>query len=208
VAGFFLLLTGYPNWHGGWALGDRYLIPVAFFAGLAVARGLESSLSRGLFAAAVVFSVASEFLMTASWPHFWIDLPWPAANGSLWFLRRRWIAPNLFSGLGPVSILPAAAVVAAAAVAALRAARPLSPRPAVSLPVAAAVLAAALLFAPEPAYDSRLLRAGIFGAYSGVDSDRRELTRVIESAANAEERRRGMLIWLQYGKGAASPLRR
>ncbi len=45
VAGLFLILTGYPNWHGGWALGNRYLLPALFFAGLAAARGLAS---RGL----------------------------------------------------------------------------------------------------------------------------------------------------------------
>src|SRR6266542_4299957 len=65
-AAFFILLTGYPNWHGGWALGDRYLLPVVFFGAFTVARGLTSPFSRGLFAVAVTFSVANTFLLTAS----------------------------------------------------------------------------------------------------------------------------------------------
>ena len=199
VVGFFVILTGYPSWHGGWALGDRYLIPVAFFAGLALPRGLGSPLSRGLFALAVLFSVANGFVLAASWPYFW-DLPWPAANGSLWFLTRGWVAPNLLSGIGLWSLLPPAAVAAVAAVLALRSARPLSPPPILAGAAAAVVFAATLLLPPPPTYSSRLLRAGIFGRYSGLDPERRELTRVIDSAETAEERRRGMAIWRQYGK--------
>ena len=199
VAGFFLILSGYSNWHGGWALGDRYLIPVAFFAGLVAVRGLGSPLSRGLFSLAVLFSVANGFLLSASWPHFW-DLPWPAANGSLWFVQRGWIAPNLLSKLGPWSLVPPAAIVAGTALFALRAARPLSPRPLIAAAGAAGLFAATLLAPREPSYTSRLLRAGVFGRYSGLDPERRELTRVIESAATAEERRRGMVIWRQYGR--------
>ena len=109
IAAFFVLLTGYPSWHGGWALGGRYLLPAAFFGAVVLARGLESPLSRGLFAAAAVFSAANALILTASWPHFWPELPWPAATGSLWFLARGWVAPTLLARLGWVSLLfPAA----------------------------------------------------------------------------------------------------
>ncbi|HLN58833.1 MAG TPA: hypothetical protein VK416_09745, partial [Thermoanaerobaculia bacterium] len=105
VAALFLILTAYPNWHGGWTLGDRYLLPALFFAGLAAARGLASATSRGLFAAAALFSAVNHFLLAASWPYFPLELRWPVATGSLWFLSRGWIAPNLLSRAGWVSLL-------------------------------------------------------------------------------------------------------
>jgi len=200
TAGFFILLTGYPNWHGGWALGDRYLLPVVFFAAVGVARGLSSPFSRGLFAAAASFSVANTFLLTASWPHFWPELPWPAATGSLWFLLRGWTAPNLLSRLGWLSLVPAAAVTATAGALALRAARPLSPRPGLTVTAGLVVFAATILRPPEADFDSRLLRAAIYGAYSGKDPEREELKSVVLSASTPAERRRAMAAWRLYGK--------
>ena len=44
----FLLLTGYPNWHGGWSLGSRYLLPVVFFVAAALPRAREPPLARTL----------------------------------------------------------------------------------------------------------------------------------------------------------------
>jgi hypothetical protein len=93
---YFVLMTGYPNWHGGWSLGSRYLLPVLFFPAMAIGYALPTPLARGLFAAAVVFSVTGHFLLTASWPYFPDDLPWPVASGSLWFLVRGWVAPSVF----------------------------------------------------------------------------------------------------------------
>ncbi len=199
VAGFFILLTGYPNWHGGWALGDRYLLPVVFFGAFGVARGLTTPFSRGLFAMAVTFSVANTFLLTASWPHYWPELPWPAATGSFWFLERRWIAPNLLSRLGWVSLLPAAAVSSAAGVLTLKGARPLSPRAAVAVPAGLVLFAATVLRPPQPDFESRLLRAAIYGAYSGQDPERVELQRAMATAASPAERRRAAAAWRLYG---------
>jgi len=200
AAAFFVLLTGYPNWHGGWALGDRYLLPVLFFAAFAVARALASPLSRGLFAAAAAFSVANTFLLTASWPHFWPELPWPAATGSFWFLQHGWIAPNLLSRLGWVSLAPAAAVASVAGALALRAARPLSPRAAFGVPAGLVLFAATILRPPQPDFESRLLRATIYGAYSGRDPGRVELKRVLATAATPAERRRAAAAERLFGR--------
>ncbi len=183
VAGLFLILTAYPNWHGGWTLGDRYLLPALFFAGLAAARGLASATSRGLFAAAAVFSAVNHFFLAASWPYFPLELRWPVATGSLWFLSRGWIAPNLLSRAGWVSLLVPAAIVVAAGWAAVRAARPLSPRPPVAVAAGLALFAATVVVAPEPSYDARLLRAAIYGRFSGLDPERRELRSVVDSAS-------------------------
>ena len=107
---FFVLMTAYSNWHGGWSLGNRYLLPVLFLAGLALPHALASPFSRSAFLAATVFSVACHFLLTASWPHFPPDFSWPIAAGSEWFLQRGWVAPNLFSRFSVLSLLPPAAV--------------------------------------------------------------------------------------------------
>ena len=200
TAGFFLLLTGYPNWDGGWALGNRYLLPVVFLAGLAVARGIPSPVSRGLFVLALVFSAAAHFLLTAAWPHLPENLSWPPATGSLWFLERGWIAPNLLSSLGWVSLLPPALLVGWAGVLALRAARPLSPRALVAAPAGLLLFVAAVLLAPEPNFGARLWRAVMYGTYSGRDPGREELKRAVQSASTPRERTVAAEAWRRYGR--------
>jgi hypothetical protein len=93
-----------------------------------------------------------------------------------------------------------AAIVAAAGWAAVRAARPLSPRPVVAVAVALTLFAATVAVAPKPSYDGRLLRAGIYGRFSGQDPERRELRSVIDSASTPVEKRHAMSAWRQYGK--------
>lgn len=200
VAGFFVLLTGYPNWHGGWALGNRYLLPALFFAALAIPHALATPLSRGLFAVAALFSVTAHLVMTASWPHFPLDLPWPPATGSVWFLSHRWFAGNaLSSGLGGISLLLPAALAAMAGGLALRAAGPLVPPCAAALAAALLLFTAPLAWPPRPPYVARLWRAAIFGAYSGRDPRREELRRVVLEAATPLERRQATGAWRVYG---------
>ena len=199
VAGFFVLLTGYPNWHGGWTTGNRYLLPVLFFAALALPHALATPAARGLFAMAVLFSVIVHVWLTAAWPHFPLELPWPPATGSLWFLARGWFAGNLLSGWGPVSLLLPAAAAAAAGGLALRAAGPLKPAASVSLLASLLIFAASLALAPRPPYLGRLWRASIFGAYSGIDAGREELRRVAVEASTPTERRQAAGAWRLYG---------
>jgi hypothetical protein len=200
---YFVAMAGYPNWHGGWSLGSRYLLPVLFFASLPIAHALTTPLSRGLFAAAVAFSVAGHFLLTASWPYFPDDVQWPVATGSLWFLERGWIAPSVVSGAGgsaaTITLLLAAGACAVPLVLALRAAGPMSPRPAVAAVLGLAPLVVLLLRPPHLAYGARLWRAAIYGAYSGEDPGREELRRVVSSAASPEERRQARGAWAVYG---------
>jgi hypothetical protein len=199
MAAFFVVMTGYANWHGGWSLGSRYLLPALFFAGLALPRTLEAPLSRGLFLAAAVYSAGVHFLLTATWPHFPLDLTWPVGNGAAWFLSRGWVAPNLLSRFGVASLLPpAAAVVFAAIVAGRSLPRPLPRSSLASL--AGLLLAAGMLFyRPEIAYSARLWRAGTFGLDSGLDPSREELARVALSAQTPAERRQAMGAWRAWG---------
>ncbi len=197
--GFFVVMTGYPNWHGGWSLGSRYLLPILFFPIVAAGHALATPLSRGLFAAAVVFSVASQFLLSSTFPHFPDNVPWPAATGSAWFLARGWTAPTLagISGIAGL-LLPAAAFLAALALS-IRASGPLAPRASVAALLGAAPLVLLLLRPPELVYGARLWRAAMFGAYSGRDPAREELKAVALEAATDGQRRQALGAWRIYG---------
>jgi hypothetical protein len=204
TAVFFVLMCGYPNWHGGWSLGNRYLVPVLFFPALAIPYALESPRSRGFFGAAVVLSAATHLLLTASWPYFPDNIPWPAATGSGWFLARGWTAPSLLDALrgGGWAALAMTWTAAAVAIAlALRAAESPSPGPpmgAVAL-LGLLPLLALVVFAPDLDFGGRLWRSSIFGAYSGRDPERRELREVARSAATPQQQRMAMGAWRIYG---------
>ncbi len=198
---FFIAMTAYPNWHAGWSLGSRYLLPVLFFAAFPIARALDSPLSRGLFLAAVVFSAASQFLLTSTFAHFPDSVPFPAATGSWWFLAHGWIAPSVFGATtaAVVAALVAAAAFAAPLVLSARAAAPLAPRPALCVLLGSAPLAVLLLHPPPLSYSARLWRAGVFGQYSGRDRAREELAAVARAAATPEEQRQAIRAWRIFG---------
>lgn len=197
-----VVMSGYPNWHGGWALGSRYLIPAVFLAAMPVAYALGSALSRGLFLAAATYSVASHLVMTSSCVYFPKDLPWPVATGSLWLLRHGWFADNLglAAGLpGWISILlPAAVVLAALAVVAERM-PPMRPARPVAALLGVAPLLALLLRPPEPTYLGRLWRAGVLGAFTDRDPQRQELLLVASEASTPAERALAYRMWRMYG---------
>ena len=203
---FFVLMTGYPNWHGGWSLGSRYLLPILFFPMMAAAFALATPLARGLFVAALVFSVASHFLLTASFPYFPEYVPWPFATGSGWFLSRLWIAPAHVGSGWLALVLPALVTVAALAFA-IRAVGTSSPRPAVAVLLGLAPVVFLLLRPPALPYGGRLWRAAMFGALSGADPAREELRAVVLDAATPLERRQALAAWNAEGGGAgpASP---
>ncbi len=202
VALFFVVLTAYPNWHGGWALGSRYLLPGVLLAALPIPFALETAASRGLFVAAASFSVANHLLLTSTWTHFPLDLPWPAANGSLWFLARGWVAPNLgtAAGLPPVvSLLPPAAVTLVALALASGTARPARPPAFLSALLGVAALLLLVSRAPQPAYSGRLWRAAMLGAISGRDASYQEFLSVAAEASTPQERRLAGNTWRRWG---------
>jgi hypothetical protein len=202
VTVFFVVLTGYPNWHGGWSLGSRYLLPAVFFAGLPIARALESPISRGLLLAAVAFSVGAHFVLTATWVHLPPDLAWPAGTSAPWFLQHGWIAQNLAALLGAagaVTLLLPALLTVLALLAVARASRPTRPALPVALLIGLAPLVALLLRPPELSYPGRLWRAAQLGVFSGRDPRREELRAVALEAATPEEQRRAMTMWRVFG---------
>ena len=202
TATFLALMSGYPNWHGGWSLGSRYLVPVLFPMALAAARALETPLSRGLFAAAAVFSVGNHCVLTLTWPHFPTNVPWPAGTASIWFLQRGWVAPNLGPGAlaGKVlAVLLGCGVVAGAVTLAVRAGGPYAPRPLAAAALGLTPLVLLLVHPPELTYGARLWRAAIFGKFSGLDPTRQEIRRVAATAVTPSEKQRAEDAWRLFG---------
>jgi hypothetical protein len=198
----FLLLASYPNWHGGWALGSRYLLPLLFLPALAIPWALGSPVSRGVFTVAAAFSAASHVLATVSWPHFPADLAWHPATGSFWFLERGWVAPNVGTLAGAGAAVSLALPLAAALVAlvlAVRAARPLVPAGPAAVFLGLGPLVVLCLVRPPLTYGGELWRSAIYGAYSGLDPERTELARVVDAAATDRERRQALGAWTVYG---------
>jgi hypothetical protein len=206
AAAFLLLLSAYPNWHGGWSLGSRYLLPLTFFLALAAARALDSPVSRGLFAAAAVFSIGNHAILTLTWPHFPANVPWPAATASLWFLERGWVAPSLLTAAAPAARVAAVLVgvgVAVAVTAICIAAAGLSaPRQALAVAVGLTPLVVLLWKPPELTYGARLWRAAVFGKYSGLDPDREEIRKVAATASTPSEKQRAEDAWRLFGPDA------
>jgi hypothetical protein len=194
---FCAVLCGYPNWHGGWALGNRYLLPVLFLAAAAIPLALESPLSRVFFAGAATFSIGVHALAAATWPHFPLNVPWPPASGSAWFLVRGWVAPGVLPG--GADLLLALAIPLAVLVAALSQ-LPLRPgRWLLALGAGLALLTATLVRPPELSFGGRLWRAAVYGRFSGRDPQRIELRRVIAEAATPSEKRRAADAWRLFG---------
>lgn len=194
---FFVAMCAYPNWHGGWSLGDRYLLPILFPLAVGASHALSSPRSRWLFAAATVFSVALHGLACLTWPNFPDNVIWPPAAGSWWFLTRGWVAPAV---LAPVFTVAAAIAVTALVTGAVLAAEPGSRwRSGLAAAVGLAAFLVTIIAAPAPAFEVRLWRAAALSRYSGVDPAASELNAVVRSAASPAERRRAAGIWRRYG---------
>jgi hypothetical protein len=199
---FFVAMTAYPNWHGGWSLGNRYLVPLIFPAGLALGHALASPVSRWGFAAATVFACAVHLLLASAWVHFPADMPWPVATGALWFVAHGWAAPGIFGS--PPAWAPAAVVIHALAgivalVPALASAGLPRGRGGLAAAAGLALFGASIAFPPRLGFASRLWRAEIFGIDSGRDPEFRELRALRDAAPTPEERSRVEEMLRGYG---------
>jgi hypothetical protein len=186
----FVAMCAYENWHGGWSLGPRYLLPVLLLAAwpLAEVSRRASRAATILFAAAVV-AAAAFFLFSSSTFWFYPAEPWNAPRFfSAFWLSRGWFVPTLVGGsAGGVAVLAIATAIAAAA--ALRAFLPR--RDDLLLGMLAGAAGFALLFAgpaPHGAFEDRLTRARILESFTDLDSDRGELVRLGAEAATASDR--------------------
>ena len=105
-----LVYSGYPNWHGGWAVGPRYIvsaIPFLLFP-LTLAKPRIAPLLAGMGAATVI-----PLTLTFPFPDRAFALPWATLAWPL--LRDGLVAPNLLHFVArPLAIaVPFAIVVAA-----------------------------------------------------------------------------------------------
>ncbi|MCA1580921.1 MAG: hypothetical protein LC796_05895 [Acidobacteria bacterium] len=158
---FFAAMCAYPNWHGGWSLGCRYLMPILFPLALAASRALDSPRSRWLFGAAAAFSIGVHSLEALAWPYYPLTLPWPPRTGSLWFLSKGWMAPAQ-PGIPPAIAVGVAVLAGAVALAACASREERSRRrSAVAVAAGLALFAATLALAPAPPEEGRRFREGI-----------------------------------------------
>ena len=145
-AALIAVYSGYPNWHGGWNVGPRYIvaaIPFLLFP-LAFARGRRvTALLLGASAATVV-----PITLTFPFPDRSFVTPWSTL--ALPLLRDGLVAPNLLHFVArPLAIAVPFTIVAAAIVIATRRNAPLAA-------LGALVMFALGTLAPPPTLTQRL----------------------------------------------------
>ena len=139
-AAMILMYAGYPNWHGGWTMGARYLVPALPFLALPIAFG-RSSVLGSLLIGASVLAVA---MTTLVFPFVPPNVPAPWATFAWPILRHGLVAPNLLHLVARwLAVAVPFAIVAAAVVFA-------SEKRALVLAGAALWMAAALAVRPTP----------------------------------------------------------
>ena len=110
-----LTFAGYPNWHGGWTAGARYLVPALPFFALLIAFASPTVVDWLLLGASVtvvaIVSLVFPFV-GAEYSAPWISFSWP-------ILRDGYVAPNVLHFVWrPLAIaVPFVLVLAAALVA-------------------------------------------------------------------------------------------
>jgi hypothetical protein len=108
--------AGYPNWHGGWTVGARYLVPALPFFALLIAFAAPTIVDWLLLGASVtvVAIVSLVFPFVGSgYAAPWITFSWP-------ILRDGYVAPNLLHFVSrPLAIAVPFALVLAASLAAV-----------------------------------------------------------------------------------------
>jgi hypothetical protein len=89
-ASLLILYSGYPNWHGGWSVGPRYLVPAVPFLLMPIAF-LSATWIESLLAGAAVAAVAL-ISLTFPFPDVSFLVPWQTLGVPL--LREGLVAPN------------------------------------------------------------------------------------------------------------------
>jgi hypothetical protein len=87
----FLVYAGYPNWHGGWAVGPRYIVSALPF----LVFPLAFAPVRAWAAVLAGWSALAVALTTLTFPFVPLDFPLPWGSLALPLLRHGLVAPNL-----------------------------------------------------------------------------------------------------------------
>jgi hypothetical protein len=91
------LFSGYPNWHGGWSVGPRYLVPVL---PLLVLPLLVAPVTRWL-CALLGWSVAAVVIVSTTIPFVPNGMVIPWGTLGLGLIREGFVAPNLLHLIAP-----------------------------------------------------------------------------------------------------------
>ena len=92
-ASLLVLYSGYPNWHGGWTVGARYLVPALPFLALLLTFFDEQPRVEPLL---LGWSALAVITTTLVFPFVPEDVPFPWATFALPILRHGLVAPNVF----------------------------------------------------------------------------------------------------------------
>src|SRR5262249_9678844 len=87
-----LVYAGYANWHGGWTVGARYLVPALPFFLFPLVFAKESAVQSLLLGASVAACVVTSIVFPFVPP----EIPAPWGTFALPLLARGLIAPNVF----------------------------------------------------------------------------------------------------------------
>lgn len=106
-----VLYSGYPNWHGGWTVGARYLVPALPFLCALLLFAKRSRIGD----AALGWSIAAVAITTLVFPFVAGDFPLPWMTFAAPLLRAGLVAPNI-GHFVHLAFLPFVIVAIAAAV--------------------------------------------------------------------------------------------
>ena len=165
-----LVFAGYPNWHGGWFPGPRYLLPALPLLFVAAAprfeRALASAWGRSLAIATALWACVAAFLSLASFPFPPEDFPLPWASLGLPLLREGVAAPSWLPAPLALLLVGVLAVASIALLAGLAAGR--DTRWALAgVALGGAALLLALRIPPPQGWRGRLEAAVIHDVYAG-----------------------------------------
>jgi len=195
-ASLLLVMSGYPNWHGGWFPGPRYLLAVLPFAAVLAARGAErlrgTAVGRVATAAAALWGLAHAWTSLAAFPFPPEDYPLPALTLAVPLLRAGVAVPSWLPATPALVVLAALAAAAAlllcrVACAGVREAAAALAAAALALGLAAAV--------PRPAtWQARLEWAVIHDVYAAAP--RPGELEALAPLCDTPARRRQLESWL------------
>ena len=104
------IYSGYPNWHGGWNVGPRYVVSAIPFLIYPLRESRIAALLLGMSAATVVPLTLTFPFPDRALPFPWATLAWP-------LLRHGLVAPNLLHLVAwPLAVVVPFAIVVAALV--------------------------------------------------------------------------------------------